>query len=118
MNGKELEDILGEYRNLQDQLSKLKDNYKNMSGGIAERNRELQKLTDTLESIKQQMEERGNSMTDGTPLVNIKKSVAKVKSEIMAMDVRIGVLQCIILQSKLREEKQIEKEYGQTISVF
>lgn len=65
---RELENTLEDYRRLKDQLSKLKENYKNVSSGIAERNRELYKLTDKLESIKQQMEERGSSMTDGSKL--------------------------------------------------
>ncbi|KAG5878758.1 hypothetical protein JTB14_012128 [Gonioctena quinquepunctata] len=115
---RQLESALEQYRSLQDQLSKLKDTYKNVSTGVAERNRELYKLTDRLETVKQQMEERGSSMTDGTPLVNIKKSVAKVKAEIIDMDVRIGVLECILLQTKISEEKQIENEFGQSISVF
>lgn len=50
--------------------------------------------------------------------MNIKKAVAKVKSEIIEMDVRIGVLESVLLQTKIREEKQIENEYGQSISVF
>ncbi|KAJ8913943.1 hypothetical protein NQ315_015180 [Exocentrus adspersus] len=115
---RELETVLEEYRNLQEQLSKVKDNYKNISTGVAERNRELNKLNDRLETVKQQMEERGSSMTDGTPLVNIKKSVAKIKTEIIDMDVRIGVLECILLQTKIRDEKMIESEFGQRISVF
>lgn len=61
-----LESILEEYRILQDQLSKVKDTYKNISGGVTERNREYARLTDALDSIKQQMEERGSSMTDGS----------------------------------------------------
>lgn len=52
------------------------------------------------------------------PLVNIKKSVAKIKTEIVDMDVRIGVLECILLQTKIRDEKMIENEFGQQISVF
>ncbi|CAH0560872.1 unnamed protein product [Brassicogethes aeneus] len=115
---RELEGILDEYRILQDQLSQVKDKYKNISTGVANRNRELSKLTDRLETVKQQMEERGSSMTDGTPLVNIKKSVAKIKSEITEMDIRIGVLECILLQTKIKDEKQLETEFGQSISIF
>ncbi|RZC32563.1 intraflagellar transport protein 57 -like [Asbolus verrucosus] len=115
---REMESSLDEYRMLQDQLSKIKDAYKGISEGVAERNRELLRLTDRLETVKQQMEERGSSMTDGTPLVNIKKYVAKIKSEIIDMDVRAGVLECILLQSKIRDEKILENEFGQTISVF
>lgn len=63
---RELESELEEYRILQDQLSKVKDAYKGISEGVAERNRELLRLTDRLETVKQQMEERGSSMTDGS----------------------------------------------------
>ncbi|XP_068907396.1 intraflagellar transport protein 57 homolog [Tenebrio molitor] len=115
---RELENQLDDYRMLQDQLSKIKDAYKGISEGVAERNRELFRLTDRLETVKQQMEERGSSMTDGTPLVNIKKYMGKVKAEIVDMDVRIGILECILLQSKIRDEKNLESEFGQAISVF
>lgn len=63
---KELEPILNEYRVLQDQLFKVKDTYKSISGGVADRNRQLSLLTDRLETVKQQMDERGSSMTDGS----------------------------------------------------
>lgn len=52
------------------------------------------------------------------PLVNIKKAITKVKQELVDMNVRIGVLECIVLQSKIRDEKSFENEFGQTISVF
>lgn len=52
------------------------------------------------------------------PLVNIKKQISKVKAEIIDMDVRIGILECILLQTKIRDEKNLESEFGQTISVF
>lgn len=69
---RDLEHVLDQYRNLQEEISKYQDNYKNISGGVTERTRELAKLSDQLESIKQQMEERGNSMTDGSKLFKIK----------------------------------------------
>ena len=37
-------------------------------------------------------------MTDGSPLVNIRRSLARVKAEITAMDVRIGVVEHSLLQ--------------------
>ncbi|ENN78765.1 hypothetical protein YQE_04777, partial [Dendroctonus ponderosae] len=81
------------------------------------RNRELNNVNSRVECIKQQMEERGSSMTDGTPLVNIKKSIAKIKSKIADMDVRIGVLECLLHQIKIREEKQMETAFDHPISV-
>lgn len=75
---RELENQLDDYRMLQDQLSKIKDAYKGISEGVAERNRELFRLTDRLETVKQQMEERGSSMTDGSEY----QRRVKVQSEI------------------------------------
>lgn len=63
---RDLEHVLDQFRNLQDELSKYQDNYKNISGGVTDRQRELAKISDQLESVKQQMEEKGNSMTDGS----------------------------------------------------
>lgn len=115
---RELVDILEEYRILKDQLSTLKENYENVSTGVASRNRELNKLSEKLEKVKVQMEERGSSMTDGTPLVNIKKNIIRVKADIADMDIRIGVLNCVLMQTKLRDEKLIEDESLQPVTSF
>lgn len=113
---RDLEHVLDQYRTLQNELSKLQDNYKSISGGVTERTRELAKLSDQLETVKQQMEERGSSMTDGTPLVNIRKGITKVKMEITEMDVRIGVLQSMLLQSRLRDSQLLEEDLANPIS--
>lgn len=63
---KELDSVLDEYRLLKDQLSKVKENYRNINGGVMERTRQLAALADKMETIKQQMEEQGSSMTDGS----------------------------------------------------
>ncbi|XP_044733599.1 intraflagellar transport protein 57 homolog [Chrysoperla carnea] len=104
-----LEPILEQYRQLKDEVSKINDHYKSVSGGVTERTRELTQLTDQLDTVKQQMEERGASMTDGTPLINIKKAVSNIKSEIKEMDIRIGVLQSIYLQSKIRDKRLLDQ---------
>ncbi|XP_054927364.1 intraflagellar transport protein 57 homolog isoform X3 [Dermacentor andersoni] len=62
------------------------------------------KITEELEQIKQEMEERGSSMTDGTPLVNIRKALTRLKTEITQMDVRIGVAVHTLLQAKIKEK--------------
>jgi intraflagellar transport protein 57 len=49
-------------------LEKANEKYKEVSGGVEERTRTLNMLTDELEALKQQMEERGASMTDGSKI--------------------------------------------------
>ena len=62
--------------------------------------RQLADIADDLEAVKAEMDERGSSMTDGTPLVNIRKSLARMKQEVVTMDVRVGVVQHTLLQAK------------------
>ena len=64
--------------------------------------RQLADIADDLEAVKAEMDERGSSMTDGTPLVNIRKSLARMKQEVVTMDVRVGVVQHTLLQAKLK----------------
>ena len=44
---------------------------------ISDKSRLLSNLTEEIDQVKQEMEDRGASMTDGSPLVSIKKSVSK-----------------------------------------
>lgn len=50
--------------------------------------------------------------------MNIKRGIAKIKTEISEMDVRIGVLECVLLQLKLRDKKMLDEDLSKTIVVF
>lgn len=50
--------------------------------------------------------------------MKIKKAITQIKSEISQMDIRIGVLQCLLLQSKIQERKLLEDDLGQSIQAF
>ncbi|XP_022171688.1 intraflagellar transport protein 57 homolog isoform X1 [Myzus persicae] len=103
-----LDNLLIEYRNSQDELARVIEHYKLLSNGIVERQDALLKITEQLDIVKQEMDERGSSMTDGTPLINIKKAIATIRSDIMEMDVRIGVLQHGYFMSKVHEKSVIQ----------
>jgi estrogen-related receptor beta like 1 len=49
---------------------------------VTDRSRLLSQIADELEAVKAEMEERGSSMTDGAPLVNIRKTLARMKQEV------------------------------------
>ena len=78
--------------------------------GVTERSRLLAEIADDLEAVKGEMEDRGSSMTDGTPLVNIRKSLARMKQETVNMDVRIGVVQHTLLQAKLKDKSDMQRD--------
>ena len=66
-------------------------------------------MSESIDSIKTEMEERGSSMTDGAPLVAIKKTLRRVKRESLNMDVMIGVLQQGMLQAGLKDRDNMQK---------
>lgn len=114
----QLEPLLFQYRALQDEFARVSEQYREVSGGVTERSRKLAQITEELESVKQEMDERGSSMTDGTPLVNIKKAVSQIKSEITGMDVRLGVLEHSLLQARLRDKNLLLQDMNSAAHVL
>ncbi len=49
-------------------------------------------MSEELEVIKAEMDEKGTSMTDSGPLVKIKQSLTRLKAESTQMEVRLGVV--------------------------
>nr|XP_031845640.1 intraflagellar transport protein 57 homolog [Nomia melanderi] len=114
---KQLEPILKDYQTLQEELSKIKEQYRDVSGGVTERTRIFNKLSEELEHVKKEMDERGSSMTDGTPLINIKKTITKIKNEISEMNVRIGVLEYSLMCARIRDRTQLQEDMNTTNSI-
>lgn len=106
----QLEHLLVEFRGAQEQLSESKERYRQASGGVTERSRLLGEVTEELERIKMEMEDRGSSMTDGAPLVKIKQAIQQLKKENMQMEIRCGVVEHILLQAKLNDKTSQNKE--------
>ncbi|CAL7934543.1 unnamed protein product [Xylocopa violacea] len=114
---RQLEPTLKEYQLLQDELSKIKEQYRDVSGGVTERTRIFNKLSEELEHVKKEMDERGSSMTDGTPLINIKKTITKMKNEISEMNVRIGVLEYSLMCARIRDRTQFQEDISNTNNI-
>ncbi|KAF3857700.1 hypothetical protein F7725_010901 [Dissostichus mawsoni] len=92
--GKTLEKVSSREKYINNQLESLIQEYRGAQA----------KLSQELEKVKQEMEEKGSSMSDGAPVVKIKQSLTKLKQEIIQMDVRIGVVEHTLLQAKLKEK--------------
>ncbi|KAB0341776.1 hypothetical protein FD754_018702 [Muntiacus muntjak] len=111
----QLEHLVQEYRAAQAQLSEARERYQQGNGGVTERTRLLSEVTEELEKVKQEMEEKGSSMTDGAPLVKIKQSLTKLKQETAQMDIRVGVVEHTLLQSKLKEKSNMTRDMHATV---
>ena len=49
-------------------------------------------MSEELEGVKAEMDEKGTSMTDAGPLVRVKQALTRIKGECTQMDIRIGVV--------------------------
>ncbi|XP_005490469.3 intraflagellar transport protein 57 homolog isoform X1 [Zonotrichia albicollis] len=111
----QLEHLIQEYRSAQALLSEAKEKYQEGSGGVTERIRVLSEITEALEKVKQETEEKGSSMTDAAPLVKIKQALTKLRQETIQMDIQIGVMEHTLLQSKLKEKSNMTRDMHATV---
>jgi len=51
------------------------------------------------------------------PLVNIKKAISQIKSEITGMNVRLGVLEHSLLQARLRDKNLLLQDMNSAADV-
>ncbi|CAF0872569.1 unnamed protein product [Brachionus calyciflorus] len=105
----QLEEPMQALRNYQDRLAEIKETFRVRYSGVTERSNILNQVTNELQRVKEEMEEAGQSMTDGSPLIKIKKAMENIKLDMKNMDVRIGVLEHILIQAKLRHKDLIHE---------
>ncbi|XP_063058881.1 intraflagellar transport protein 57 homolog [Engraulis encrasicolus] len=110
----QLEPLIAEYRTAQSQLSQARELYQQGSGGVTERTRTLAEISEELEKVKQEMEEKGSSMSDGAPVVRIRQSLTKLRQEIQQMDVRMGVVEHTLLQARLSHKNNMTRDMHAT----
>ena len=90
-------------------LAQVREQQRQVSTLMGEKTRSLQSLIENIDTVKSEMEERGSWMTDGSPLVNLKKSVSRVRRDILNMDVMIGVLQHSLVQAGVKDRDKLYK---------
>jgi estrogen-related receptor beta like 1 len=111
ING-QFDNLVNEFKLVKENLQDTMDKYNLSSEKVNSCTNDLQNLVDDLEKIKHQMEQQGTSMTDTGPLVKLKNSMTKIRDEIAQFDIRIGVIENILLQSKIRSKKHHGTSFG------
>ena len=91
-----------DYIATQEKLATVTTQHQASSDNVSNLTSELQSLSEQLSEIKEHMDNRGDTMTDTSPLVQIKKALQTVKEEIKTFELRIGVVGHTLMQAKLR----------------
>ncbi|CAL2029236.1 unnamed protein product [Caenorhabditis brenneri] len=99
----QLSSMMNKFKRATDTRAELREKYKAASVGVSSRTETLDRISDDIEQLKQQIEEQGAKSSDGAPLVKIKQAVSKLEEELQTMNVQIGVLEQSILNTYLRD---------------
>ena len=105
----QLENSLKDLRASRERHSDVRHKYDIGMQRVNELTQELSRVSEELEGVKIRMDEHGNNMTDATPVVRIKQSLQRLKTENTQMDLRIGVLQHLLTASKLKEKSLLQE---------
>mmetsp|Transcript_3225 Transcript_3225/g.6890 ORF Transcript_3225/g.6890 Transcript_3225/m.6890 type:complete len:422 (+) Transcript_3225:27-1292(+) len=93
---------IDEFQNEKLQQLKLEKSHEERTERKKELAEKLDQTLKELEEVKKMMDERGNSMTDTTPLVQMRESLQRLRDENKELDIRIGVLDYTITQCMIK----------------
>ncbi len=91
-----------EYHTVKNKMQGANAGYQESSNAVTKLTNDLAEVSKKLDDVKTDMEGRGNSMTDTSPLVKIKGALSSLKAEIKNFDLRIGVVGHTLIQAKMR----------------
>merc|ERR1712106_847749 len=98
----QLDGLINELRNSHDKLAKAKETYTSQTSGIAEKTTRLGEINQELEHLKNEMDERGQAISDGKPIQQAKRAITTLTKENQELDVRIAVIEHEITQKVLK----------------
>jgi len=105
-----------DYRQQQEELNQVQSHYTELNEVVTSLQNELKSVTEELEAVKTDMEERSTTVTDTAPIVKMKDSFKKLRSDTRQLEVRIGVVSHTLMQAKLRqrptEDRKARGLYG------
>merc|ERR1712216_430379 len=91
-----------EYQNVKEKLTEGLQKFDERRNAAQMLESDLERIKQELETIKSQSDERGESMTDTSPLTRLKEAMKKIKKEIKEMDLRIGTVNHSLLHITLQ----------------
>ncbi|KAI6179577.1 Intraflagellar transport protein che-13 [Aphelenchoides besseyi] len=106
--GTSIERIQSREKHLNEQLAPQLQEYRlarnaEASGGLEERQETLQRLSDEIVQIKQQIDEQGAQNSNGAPIAKITQAIAKLEQSILTMSVQSAAIEQSIHQNQLND---------------
>lgn len=95
-------DMAGEYKTQANLLNSVTTRYQQLNESAGNKLSELAHIEERLESVSELLNQQGRSVTDNTPLTQLKEGLKAIKSEGKEMEMRAAVLSRALFQAGLR----------------
>lgn len=99
----DLRQLIDEYKTITTEHTHITAQSETTKTEIGELEKQFDRINHEYETIKAQMEQRGATMSDGSPFINLKKSIARIREEIIQMTLEISVMQHSIDRDIIKE---------------
>ena len=90
-----------------EKVRNLKRTHDESSALVNDLREEVTNLSRKVDEVKLKVDEKGNKMTDTSPLIQIKNTLKEMKAEIRDYDLQIGVLEHNLLQRRIVNSKNL-----------
>lgn len=97
--------LIDEYKHEVVKIKKLQKAHDESFAMVNDLREELNSICKKVDEVKAKVDEKGNRMTDTSPLIQIKTTLKDMKVEIREYDLQIGVLEHNLLQRRLLDSK-------------
>lgn len=95
-------DVAGEYKTQANSLNSVTTRYQQLNESVGNKQSELVRIEERLESVSELLDQQGRSVTDNTPLIQLKEGLKAIKHEGKEMEMRAAVLSRSLFQAGLR----------------
>ena len=109
-------EVIDQFRAVRERVNSLDVSRSESKLSINKDSKDLEKITSELKEVKSRVDDKGTSMTDTAPLVQIKTTLQQMKSEIREYDIKIGVLEHTLLQKRLVSAKREKVDRDMDVS--
>jgi chromosome segregation ATPase len=98
-----------EYQQTKEKIAELEESQLRHVQNTKELNDQLEQLSLELTDIKKRIKDKGKSMTDVSPLVDMRAAIATLREENQGLDIRLGLLYHELTKLRAEDEKNLEE---------
>lgn len=99
----DLRQMIEQYKNISVEQGNLQQQLKQTKADVVDFEKQFDRLNHEYDTTRIQMDQRGQTMSDGSPFINLKKAITRIKEEIVQMNLEISVMQHSIDRDIIRE---------------